>query len=155
MLKVAGSPGEIRVFELMDVYAGSEPDRSFSEFYGDLTFFFHIPDAKYMLWELEGRYVTALRVEPYRDGFLIAGLETAPQYRRQGCATQLLDAALQWLTTHGAKRIYSHVAKNNTASQKVHTRCGFVTVADHAVLLDGSVSARYVTLCKNYTADTR
>ena len=155
MLTVATSVGEIRVFELMDVYGGSDPDQDFNDFYGDLTWFFRNSGAKYMLWQPGGRYAAALRVEPYRDGVLIAGLETDLQHRRKGHATQLLEQTLKHLFADGIGRIYSHVAKDNIVSRRVHERCGFIAIADQAVLLDGSVSAKYVTLCKKNTAESR
>ena len=106
--------------------------------------FFQTPGAFYALWEKESRYVSALRLEPYRDGLLLEALSTHPAQRRKGYATELIKAVQALLR---GKRIYSHVAKKNAASQAVHKKCGFRVVADYAAYIDGSVNRHAVTLC--------
>ena len=98
------------------------------------------------VWIHEGIYVSALRLEPYRDGFLIAGLETVPQMRNRGFAEQLLRSVCQQLREQGGAVLYSHVHISNAASLRVHVKCGFSGYLDHAVFLDGSVDTRTVTL---------
>ena len=44
--------------------------------------FFRTPGAVYYVLEEGGRYISALRLEPYRDGMLLEALETAPNQRR-------------------------------------------------------------------------
>lgn len=105
--------------------------------------FFSTPGAMYALWLVEGIPVSALRLEPYRDGMLLEGLETAPNHRIRGYASRLV-AAVQ--TLPGMERLYSHVGKRNYPSQIVHERCGFQEVADHAAYIDGSVTTHAVTL---------
>lgn len=106
--------------------------------------FFSTPGAMYALWLVEGNPVSALRLEPYRDGMLLEGLETAPDHRCRGCASRLV-AEVQALP--GVERVYSHVDKRNHPSRIVHERCGFRVVADYAAYIDGSVDSRSVTLC--------
>ena len=98
----------------------------------------------YAFWENEGRLVSALRLEPYRDGLLLEALETMPEERCKGNAKALINAVQKEL--HPCV-LYSHVAKDNLPSLKVHRECGFAVESDHAVFIDGSVSSRYVTLC--------
>lgn len=93
------------------------------------------------------RYAAVLRAMPYRDGWLIAGLQTAPELRNRGCATALLKDTLQYIFSSGSKNIYSHVKKDNHASLKVHEACGFVRINDMAAMLDGSVVSTHYTLC--------
>ena len=106
--------------------------------------FFVTPEAVYCVWLENGKYVSALRLEPYQDGLLLEALETAPACRRHGYATALVRAVLE---VYGEKKIYSHVSKRNAASLATHEKCGFYRVADHAVYADGSYMANHVTFC--------
>lgn len=106
--------------------------------------FFATPGAVYCLWLENGRYVSALRLEPYQDGLLLEALETAPDLRSRGYASSLIKAVLQQF---GDQKIYSHVSKRNTASLRTHEKCGFHRIADHAVYADGSVMQNHVTFC--------
>ena len=54
--------------------------------------FFAKPEAVYAVWLVEGRYVTALRLEPKWDGLLMEALETRPDARCQGHASALITA---------------------------------------------------------------
>ena len=78
------------------------------------------------------------------DAMLLEALETAPECRRMGYGTWLIQAALQ---SAGDTKVYSHVSKWNTASLRTHEKCGFVKEKDYAVYTDGSVNDRCVTLC--------
>lgn len=100
--------------------------------------FFQTKGAVYCIWQKDGRYVSALRLEPFEDGWILAGLETAPQERRKGYATELIRHTVQWL---GNGKVYAHIYHRNKASIAVHQRCGFRQIAPHARFLDGSVSA--------------
>lgn len=160
-LIIANRLGELSFGKLMEVYSegnlekGQElwPDEpegrqmalAEQEFYQYLQqVFFRTPDARYLILEESGRYLSALRLEPYRDGLLLAALETAPEYRNKGYGAQLVQAALESV---GAMKVYSHVEKGNTASLRVHEKCGFSRVLEHAVYADGSVDDRCCTLC--------
>ena len=109
--------------------------------------FFKTDDARYLIWEERGRYISALRLEPYRDGLLLAALETHPQMRKHGFAEKLVKAALEYV---GDMTVYSHVSKQNAASLRTHEKCGFEKLLDYAVYADGSVNDRCCTLryCK-------
>ena len=105
------------------------------EFYQYLNeVFFRTPDA----------VVSALRLEPFRDGLLLEALATAPDQRRKGYARKLIQAVLDQT---GPIRIYSHVDKRNSASLKTHAACGFSVILDYAVGIDGSVNPRCLTMC--------
>lgn len=113
--------------------------------YAFLREFFRLPGAFLALWAPDGNYKAALRIEPYADGFLIEGLETAPDSRRQGYGTKLLRQTLKYLSVKKADRVYSHIAKDNYPSLRVHEACGFLKIADQAVFVDGSVDHRAFT----------
>lgn len=161
MLIVAKKLKELAFGKLMEVYIegnlenGQElwPDEpknrqlalAEQEFYQYLQqVFFKTDGAQYLIWEENGRYVSALRLEPYRDGLLLEALETAPDLRRKGYAAKLILAALEHAA--GAK-IYAHVHKRNVPSLRTHEKCGFVKILDYAVYADGSVNDRCFTLC--------
>ncbi len=110
--------------------------------------FFQTPGAVYAIWEEAGRYASALRLEPYRDGLLLAALETRPDSRRRGYGTLLIQAVLA--AQEPGQRVYSHVHKRNLPSLGLHEKCGFQRIAEYAAYLDGSVNNRCCTfLWKN------
>ena len=122
-----------------------------SDFYNYLrSVFFRQPDSFYAVWEAEGRYKAALRLEPYSDGLLLCALETAPEDRNRGYATQLIRAVQRYLSELDDGKLYSHVSKRNAASLAVHNKCGFVIMKDYAVYADGSVLHNSYTLVYTY-----
>ena len=109
------------------------------DFYFYLLDFLIEPETYCFAWNVAGKYASILRVEPYRDGVLIEGLETHPELRKQGYAKKLLNSVLEYLNRNGTCNVYAHISKDNTASQKTHLSCGFCCVADYAAYIDGSV----------------
>lgn len=153
MLSVANDLRQLRFGDLMAVYAegnrenGEEfypnlpPEqqlfRAEQEFYTYLSdCFFREAGAAYYLWSEKGKYVSALRLEPYRDGLLLEALETHPDHRGRGFAKKLVRAVLE---TAEFDRIYVHISRKNAPSIAVHTACGFRKIFDYAVYADGSV----------------
>ena len=163
MLRIAKKLNQLSFAALMEVYldanrehgaalAPGEPEArqiqvSEERFYSYLhdDFFAH-PGAFYCVWEENGKYVSALRLEPYRDGLLLEALETAPDQRGKGYAVRLIQAVQKYLSEQGTVRIYSHVDKKNEASLRTHRRCGFEAFLDYAAFIDGSVNRRSCTL---------
>ena len=109
MLVVCEKLHQIRFGQLMQVYEEGNREnaqdffpelseaeqmlRAEQEFYQYLKeVFFKSPKAMYCLWEINGAYVSALRLEQYRDGLLLEALETAPDKRGNGYATELIRA---------------------------------------------------------------
>lgn len=159
MLIVIRSMRELHFGRLMDVYAQtnrdtagerwpSEPEShavalAEQDFYNYLSAcFFRTKGAIYFAWLESGRYVSALRLEPWRDGVLLEGLETAPERRNCGYACVLIRAVQAYLREQGIVKLYSHIRKRNLASVAVHEKCGFRKLYDHAVYADGSVDSR-------------
>ena len=163
MLILAQSLRELRFAELMEVYADSNREKASDwpdlppmfalqlaeqdsyQYLKDV--FFPTPGALCAVWEEKGRYVSALRLEPYRDGLLLEALETVPTRRNQGYAVSLIRAVQRHLASQGGVKLYSHVNKRNTASIKTHEKCGFQVISDHAVYINGSMDYRCRTLC--------
>ena len=128
-----------------DLEQSQQMIRAEQEFYQYLRqIFFTTEHAVLYVWEEDGEYVSALRLEPYRDGMLLEALETHPEHRRKGYAAALIRA-VQKTGLYG--KIYSHVGKRNIASLKTHENCGFRKISDNAVYADGSVTSRSCTLC--------
>ena len=159
MLYIARSLGQLDFSKLMAVYEegnlenaedlypelskGQALLRAEQDFYQYLReSFFKTQGAYYAIWQENGNYVSALRIEPYKDGVLLEALESHPQHRRQGFAEKLIRAVLPM-----EKKIYSHVGKRNAASLAVHEKCGFRRISEQAVYIDGSVNQKCCTLC--------
>ena len=156
MLLIYTRLSQIRFGQLMQVYEegavenGAEfyPDlspneqilRAEQDFYAYLQSGFFIQDEdRYCIWEENGRYVCALRLEKYQDGLLLEALETHPSYRRRGYAKKLIQSVFEELKPN---RVYSHIGHKNLASQATHIACGFQKVSDSARYADGSVNDR-------------
>lgn len=110
------------------------------------TDFFCADGAFYAVWEENGAYISALRMEPYKDGLLLEALETHPTYRQQGYAKKLVSAVLDFLSSGEYQRVYSHVHKRNIPSLKTHMTCGFQKISEQATYIDGSVTQKLCTL---------
>ena len=161
MLLIMKRLEELDFSALMDVYIEGNLEKA--EEYGDGGLlraewefrdylredFFRQRNAFYAVWEEKGKYVSALRLEPHKDGWLLEALETAPDRRRKGYAKMLIGAVLELM---GQTIVYSHVSKRNEASLRTHYACGFRKHLDYVVYLDGSVSRRAVTLKYDITA---
>ena len=162
MLKLIRSVRELDFSQLMEVYTESNRDngaefypnlsdfeqrfQAEQDFYAYLQIFFHTRDAVYAIWEENGRYLSALRLEPYRDGLLLEALETVPECRRSGFGKKLILGVLAAYSKGNRLPVYSHVAKRNMASLAIHEACGFKRISESAVYIDGSVSDRCCTL---------
>jgi len=154
MLKIITKFSDLDVSALMDVYSldsafdpGHDSQRElYEQQYSFLLDFLSVREQFIAVWIENGVYVSALRMQPYRDGYLISGLETEPTFRNCGYGTRLLQESLLYLAGAEIGVIYSHVEKENKASLRVHDKSGFVVLSDCAALLDGSASDRYYTL---------
>lgn len=165
MLRICHCLGQLRIGQLMEVYAESvaqsgaehDPDlpqyeqvfRAEQDFYAYLSSgFFNMEGDLYCIWEEDGIYIAALRLQRYQDGLLLEALETHPDYRCQGYAERLIRAVLD---EFGAEKIYSHIGHRNAASQAVHSKCGFHKIKNYARYADGSVNS----YCGTYLYDAK
>lgn len=112
----------------------------FYEYLADVFFVTH--GARYFVLEEDGAYLSALRIEPFWDGLLLAGLQTHPHHRCRGYALALMGEVLEGLR---GMKIYSHIEKKNPASRAIHEKLGFSRIRDCATLLDGTVTSRFDT----------
>lgn len=164
MLLVCHTLSQLRFGQLMEVYRESVGENG-AEFYPDLSAgeqllraeqdfydylrsgFFTQPGDLYCIWEENGCYISALRLQQFADGLLLEALETHPDHRRQGYGEKLIRAVL---TQFQPEKLYSHIGHRNVASQAVHQKCGFRKIADHARYANGSVNS----YCGTYLYET-
>lgn len=163
MLKTYVRLGEIEFGKLMDVYYEGNREnaedrypyedvhvgilKAEQDFYQYLReSFFGVEGAVYAVWEEQGKYLSALRLEPYADGLLLEALETHPDYRRKGYAKKLIEAVLVDLKDKGIEKIYSHINKRNVGSLQTHLSCGFQRICEQATYIDGSVTRSSCTM---------
>ena len=172
MLHILTSIQQIRFSELMSVYGESnllngkehyseltqenqiyEAEQDFYQYLN--TVFFRQEHSFYAVWEVEGHYMSALRIEPYQDGLLLCALETRPDVRRKGYAAKLICAVLNHLAVIKPIPVYSHVSKKNLPSLSTHLKCGFQIIKDYAVYADGSVlHTSYTLLSESKKSET-
>ncbi len=141
MLKLCSRLRELPLEALLEIYTLTPRQRQDTLDYLRRDFF-RTPGAMVALWEGEGQCLSALRLEPYRDGLLICALGTHSACRNRGHATALLRAVRQ--SVPGS--LYAHVAKDNIPSLAAHKNAGFQIIQDTARYLDGSVDGKSYTL---------
>lgn len=157
MLKICNDFKELNISELLCVNRestrNSMEQHSLSRFQAEDDFVAYVRDcffaektSFYAVLIKDGAYVSALRMECHNDGWLLSGLETAPDKRGQGNASELVKMVLRYVSEKNNLPVYAHIHKENTASLIVHHRCGFTKLHDFGKLLDGTVSNRYCTL---------
>ncbi len=113
--------------------------------------FFANPEAVYAVWTIDGRYTSALRLEPKWDGLLMEALETRPDARCQGYASALIQAVQNHFQTSPPiaspnTKIYSHVSKANIPSLRTHERCHFARHLDYCRRNDGTTNDHFYTM---------
>ena len=161
MLEIIRSLSDLPFGELMAVYEegnqanGAEKYPKLSgnlqlleaeqDFYAYLCCFFKQENSFYVLWRVNGRVVSALRIEPYQDGWLLAALETMPDRRNQGYAKTLVRDLLSYMEKTNRFPLYCHIHKGNISSQKVHLSCGFRQILPYSIYADGTMNDRCST----------
>ena len=161
MLEIVTSLSELNMSQLKQVYEESISTLAMNryskfhenlqilnaeqDFYADVSAFFDVAGAEYALWISDGRYVSAIRLEPVDNGHLLTSFETAPTARSKGFGKMLMKAVVESVSRNKKSCIYSHIDESNVSSLKVHQHCGFRSLQYPAVFVDGSVQKDYVT----------
>ena len=149
MLKRITEYQKVDTRKLMDVYSESNyenteyffPDETDKEAAvkrveaGFLDFlkndFFNKAEAVYWVLEIDGVYVSALRTCRIQKGlYYLEALETRPDSRKKGYGAKLLSSVTESLKENGQFRLCCCVSKKNSASLKIHEKCGFRVVSD-------------------------
>ena len=160
-LLIAKKMGELDCEKLMHLYRGFYTNRGAQvvsqeaqsrrslrdeEELWDFLFcdFFSGKGAGYYIRVGKNQYLSSLRLWHFQDGFLIEGLETDPDFRRQGHARYLLQTVQERIPRNTP--LYAHVNRKNQASLKLHASCGFQSYLNYARGIFGDVSSKSVTL---------
>lgn len=167
MIEIVDSIHKIKYHEMMQVYESSileSASRQYGNYsrpegillaeqdlYSYIQDFLMHDNGVYLILSDAGMYISALRLERFLDGFLIAGLETKPGSRNKGFARQLLEFAISLVEDNYHVPLYAHILKTNQTSISVHEKCGFSRILNISTLLDGSVSDRLYTYCYKAT----
>ena len=82
------------------------------------------------VWESRGRVVGNVSLIPFNNRkqkiFLVANVATHPDYRRQGIARQLTNAAIQRAHDRHAASVWLHVRADNPGAIQLYEGLGFV-----------------------------
>lgn len=81
---------------------------------------------RYYVLEVDGQWVSALRLTKLDSFYYLEALETGEAHRRKGYGAKLICEVISALRQHGPVTIRSSVYKKNTASLATHKKCGFV-----------------------------
>ena len=148
--------------KLMEIYAESNLENT-DYFYPELTDkaeavkkveegflnyleqdFFQGPGPSYWVLEVDGRWVSALRLNEIKPRFFyLEALETRPDARRMGFGARLLRELIAALQMQGGFTICDCVGKRNEASLRTHLKCGFEIVSQEGWdYLSGEASER-------------
>ena len=164
MLKIVKSISELNIPQFLSVYQesvhknGRDLYRDYPEIQqinlseNDLLNymrddFFRQRDAFCAGWMVECVYKSILRIEPFRDGVLLHALETVPKFRKNGYGYELVQSVIAYLKQSQCKVVYSHIHKRNVSSLRLHKKCGFQIISESAVLVDGTITQNYCTMC--------
>lgn len=88
---------------------------------------------RYYVLELDGQWVSALRLTKTHDFYYLEALETAPECRKQGYASLLIQNVIDLLARRGPVIIRDNVSKRNAPSLATHKKCGFVIEEENGV----------------------
>ena len=77
--------------------------------------------------------VSAARLNKINDFYYLEALETPPQYRKKGYASELLNEMITHLHQQGSVDIRDCVSKTNTASLATHKKCGFFIAEENGI----------------------
>lgn len=96
--------------------------------------FFATENNTYVILEKEDVWVSALRLYKIKDGFYyIEALETRPEFRKKGYASELLDGVINTFKNRGAFQLCDCVSKKNIASLKTHEKVGFEIISEAGI----------------------
>lgn len=101
----------------------------------------------YYVLEVEGEWVSALRLTKVDDFYYLEALETSPKQRKMGYGARVLSETIDLLKRRGSLTIRDNVKKDNLASLATHRRCGFRIEREEAVnCLSGETRVDYYGL---------
>ena len=122
-----------------------EEERHFLDFLQNK--FFPKEENSYYVLEVDGEWVSALRLTKLEGFYYLESLETPPAQRKKGYGSRIVNEVIDLLKQRGKVIIRDNVAKDNWASLATHKKCGFVTEHENAInYLTGKVNDKAVGL---------
>lgn len=88
---------------------------------------------RYYILEVDGQWVSALRLTKLNDFYYLEALETAEAHRRKGYGSKLICEVIFALKQRGPVTIRSCVYKKNIQSLATHKKCGFVIDEENGI----------------------
>ena len=88
---------------------------------------------RYYILEVDGQWVSALRLTKLDGFYYLEALETAEAHRKKGYGSKLICEVISALRQHGPVAIRSSVDKENTQSLATHKKCGFVIDQENGI----------------------
>ena len=86
----------------------------------------------------------------FRDTAYLISMWVAPDARRQGVGSALVDAVVQWARTQGSRRLLLDVGEANAPSIALYTRKGFVPTGERGTLPPPRDHLREIQLVLNF-----
>lgn len=95
--------------------------------------------SRVVVWRASGELVgyTNFHDRPDLNGRVEIGYRVAPQWRRQGIATEVAEAMWAWAAEQGARIFVASIRPDNEASLRIIERAGFVQVGEQVDDIDG------------------
>ena len=95
--------------------------------------FLEMEQNRYYILEIDGQWLSALRLTRIADFNYLEALETAKEYRGKGCGTKIIQELITLLAQRGKTIIRRNVSKKNAASIAVHEKCGFAIEHENGI----------------------
>ena len=95
--------------------------------------FFPKENNTYYVLDVEGEWVSALRLTELDGFYYLEALETPPKQRKMGYGARVLKETIEFLAKRGPVVIRDSVKKDNLASLATHRKCGFVIEHENAI----------------------
>lgn len=92
-----------------------------------------MPENTYYVLGKDNMPISAARLSKINDFYYLEALETPPQYRKKGYASELLNEMITHLHQQGSVDIRDCVSKTNTASLATHKKCGFFIAEENGI----------------------
>lgn len=93
--------------------------------------------------------VRGARHEQVKDTAYIISMWVAPEARRQGTGSALVDAIVEWARAQGVMRVFLDVGELNAPAIALYTRKGFVPTGQRSTLPPPRDHVRQIQLVKD------
>ena len=130
MITLAKNMGQLRFSQVAQLYEAEalEAEQALYAFLREDFF----PGGICCLWEEKGRYVAVLRLQPWKDGWLLDGLQTHRDHWRKGYASEAAAACIRVaFEQFGFPAVYSYMNAKNEPSFRTAMKNGMTLVDEY------------------------